>query len=316
MTVKRIGVAVSGPNSDAVMANISEVEKAGIPAVWLTTGGAGLDGLTIFAAATQRFETTLFGTSIVPTFPRHPIVVAQQVQVLSQLAPDRFRLGVGPSHRPTMEAMFGTNFHSPLGHLKEYVQILKTLFQTGAVDFSGKYYEAHAQIGNPINVPVMASALRAKSFEMCGEEADAAISWVCPQSYLENIAVPAITRGAASANRQTPGLIAHAPICVHENVDEVKIAVQQQLSNYPKLPFYQQMFHDAGFPEAFEGVWSDGMINGTVISGTENEVAERIYGLFDMGATEILVSVVQAGESKNTSHERTLKLLGDISRDL
>ena len=76
------------------------------------------------------------------------------------------------------------------------------------------------------------------------------------------------------------------------------------------------MFHDAGFPEAFEGVWSDGMINGTVISGTEDEVAERIYGLLDMGATEILVSVVQAGESKDISQERTLKLLGDISRDL
>jgi alkanesulfonate monooxygenase SsuD/methylene tetrahydromethanopterin reductase-like flavin-dependent oxidoreductase (luciferase family) len=35
----------------------------------------------------------LLGTAITQTFPRHPIAVAQQVQVLAQLAPERFRLG-------------------------------------------------------------------------------------------------------------------------------------------------------------------------------------------------------------------------------
>ncbi len=196
MTNKRIGVAVSAPDVAGVMANIARVEKAGIPAVWLTTGGAGLDGLTIFAAAAERFKNINFGTSIVPTFPRHPIVMAQQVQVLAQLAPGRFRLGVGPSHGPTMRSMFGTDFREPLGHLKEYVQILKSLLQAGSVDFDGKYYQAHARIAAPVDVPVMASALRSGSFEACGAEADGAISWVCPAAYLEKIALPAIQKGA------------------------------------------------------------------------------------------------------------------------
>jgi alkanesulfonate monooxygenase SsuD/methylene tetrahydromethanopterin reductase-like flavin-dependent oxidoreductase (luciferase family) len=50
--------------------------------------------------------------------------MVQQTQVVAQLAPGRFRLGVGPSHRPMMESM-GMNFTSPLGHLREYVHILK-----------------------------------------------------------------------------------------------------------------------------------------------------------------------------------------------
>jgi F420-dependent oxidoreductase-like protein len=298
------------------MANIEKAEELGIPAVWLTTGGAGLDALTLFAAATQRTKNVIMGTSITPTFPRHPIVAAQQVQVLSQLAPGRFRLGVGPSHGPTMRRMFGANFHAPLGHLREYVQILKSLLQQGSVDFDGKYYQAHATIAAPINVPVMASALQAGSFEFCGAEADGAISWVCPGAYLREVALPALQKGAEEAVRPVPPLIAHAPVCVHDDPAEVRVAVQQQLANYPRLPFYQRMFIAAGFPEAAEEVWSDGMIEGIVLSGNEEKVRQRLNSLFDMGASEILVSVVHAGSDRNASVDRTMGLLAAVSRSL
>ena len=314
MPTSRIGVAVSSPDANTIMSNIDTASTAGVESVWLTTGGAGLDGLTIFSAATQRFENMCFGTSIVPTFPRHPIVIAQQVQVISQLAPGRFKLGIGPSHRPTMESMFGTNFHHPLGHLREYVEILKTLFSTGSVDFTGEYYHATAQISAPVDVPVLASALREKSFEMCGEQADGAISWVCPRSHLEKTALPSIKRGAETAGRHAPGLIAHAPVCVHENFDEIREGVQKQLSNYPKLPFYQQMFSEAGYPEAFENTWSNRMIEGTAIFGTEEQVSEQIQELFSMGASDILVSIVEAGQNSRKSYERTMNLLGELSK--
>ncbi len=316
MTNKRIGVAVSAPDVAGVMDNISRVEKAGIPAVWLTTGGAGLDGLTIFAAAAERFKNITFGTSIVPTFPRHPIVMAQQVQVLAQLAPGRFRLGVGPSHGPTMRSMFGTDFREPLGHLKEYVQILKSLLQTGSVDFDGKYYQAHARIAAPVDVPVMASALRSGSFEACGAEADGAISWVCPAAYLGQVALPAINKGAQFAGRPAPPLIAHVPVCVHDDPDEIRAAVQQQLANYPRLPFYQRMFAAAGFPEAAEETWSDAMIEGTVLSGSAASVKAGLHGLLDMGAAEVLVSVVSAGDDPGASIDRSMQVLAEVSRDL
>ena len=95
--------------------------------------------------------------------------------VVSQLAPGRFRLGVGPSHRPIIEAM-GIPFASPLGHLHEYLRILKALLQQGRMDIDGTYYKAHETIPDPLDLPVMASALQHGSFELCGEEADGAIS--------------------------------------------------------------------------------------------------------------------------------------------
>src|ERR671922_2403199 len=126
MSQQLIGVAVPGETVQGALAMIERAEQLGIPAAWMTTGMARPDNLTTFAAAAVRTQRIKLGTSIVPTFPRHPLVTVQQTQVVAQLAPGRFRLGIGPSHRTTMQAM-GVNFQSPLGHLREYVHILKGL---------------------------------------------------------------------------------------------------------------------------------------------------------------------------------------------
>jgi len=231
---------------------------------------------------------------------------------VAQLAPGRFRLGVGPSHRPTMRAM-GIRLRSPLGHLKEYLQILKALLQTGKVDFDGEFYQAHETIAEPVDVPVMASALQRGSFELCGAEADGAISWICPPQYLRDVAVPAMKAGAQQAGRPVPPLIAHAPVCVHDNADEVRAAVRQQVMN-PRMPFYQRMLVDAGFPEATQGEWSDAMIDAVVFWGDETKVAERIQEMFSAGAAEVLISPIGAGEDQTESIHRTTRLIADLAK--
>ena len=315
MVEKRIGVAISGSNSPEVLSGIETAEKKGIQAAWLTTGGSGLDALTLFAGAAVTTRRIMLATSIMPTFPRHPVAVAQQVQVLAQLAPGRMRLGVGPSHRSTMQATFGADFRAPLGHLSEYLRILKALLHEGAVDFDGQYYKAHATIASPVDVPVMASALQPKSFELCGAEAEGAISWVCPRAYLRDVAMPAMRAGAERAGREPPPLIAHAPVCVHGDFGEVRAAVGERITN-PRQPFYQRMFAAAGFPEAADGTWSDAMIEGTVLWGSESRVAEGLEELFSLGATEVLASPIPAGTDPTGSMERTLSALAKAAQSL
>ena len=314
MSQKHIGVAIRGDRADDILAAIERAEQLGLHAAWMTTGGARPDSITIFAAAAVRTQRIKLGTSIVPTFPRHPMVMVQQAQVVAQLAPGRFRLGVGPSHRPMIESM-GLPFTSPLGHLREYVHILKALLQQGSVDFDGTYLKAHASIPEPLDVPVLASALQRGSFELCGEEADGAISWICPWIYLRDVALPAMRTGAERAGRPVPPLIAHAPVCVHEHADEVRAAVRQQIMN-PRLPFYQQMLVAAGFPEAERGTWSDGMIDAVVAWGNERQVAERLHEMLADGATEVLVSPVVAGSNRDASLDRTLRLLGQMAQSM
>ena len=311
MAEKLVGVAVRGNTIAEVQGNIQRAEELGIHAAWMTAGGASLDSLTCFAASAASTTNIKLGTSIVPTYPRHPLVTVQQAQVVAQLAPGRFRLGVGPSHRPTIESM-GIEFDAPLAHLREYLKILKAILQTGSVDFDGEHYSAHASIPGPLDVQVMGSALRKGSFALCGAESDGAISWICPLSYLRDVALPAMEQGAKEAGRPVPPLIAHAPVCVHDNPEEVRAAVREQIMN-PRLPYYQNMLVAAGYPEAESGDWSDAMIDGVVIWGDEETAAQGIQELFAMGATEVLASPITAGADRAASLERTMKLLGQAA---
>jgi alkanesulfonate monooxygenase SsuD/methylene tetrahydromethanopterin reductase-like flavin-dependent oxidoreductase (luciferase family) len=80
-----IGVAVTGQDAGEVLERIMHMEDLDIPAAWMTSGGAGRDSLTMFAAAAARTERILLGTSIVPIFPRHPVVTI----IMPQLSPNK-----------------------------------------------------------------------------------------------------------------------------------------------------------------------------------------------------------------------------------
>src|SRR2546428_76625 len=101
MMTKRIGLVLARPTPTAAVEAIILAEEHGVPAVWSTVGGTNPDALTMFAAAAVRTQRVLLGTSIVPVYPRHPLALASQALALADLAPGRFRLGMGSSHRPT-----------------------------------------------------------------------------------------------------------------------------------------------------------------------------------------------------------------------
>lgn len=316
MNTTRIGVAAMGGDPMSVIKRIETLESKGIGTAWLTTGGGGFDALTLFAAAGLQTKSICFGTSIVPTWSRHPVVTVQQVQVIAGIAPDRLRLGFGPSHKSIIEDGFGYEFKSPLTNLREYIHIVRSLLEEGSIDFDGRSYTAHIQIPRPIRgVPILASALRRTSFELCGAETDGAISWVCPYPYLRDVALPAIKEGARKAGRTTPPLIAHVPVSVHEDRDEVWSVARLKLRNYPRLPFYAHMFADAGYPGALENAtWDDQMLENVVISGTEEQVASSIEGLFEWGVSEVVAHILEVGEDKLKSWHRTLDLLTTLNR--
>jgi alkanesulfonate monooxygenase SsuD/methylene tetrahydromethanopterin reductase-like flavin-dependent oxidoreductase (luciferase family) len=137
---------------------------------------------------------------------------------------------------------------------------------------------------------------------------------VCPGLYLRDIALPALLRGADSAGRPMPPLVAHAPVCVHDHAEEIRAAVRQQFGFFAPSPFYQNMFRAAGFEEVTQGTWSDAMIDAVALWGDEARVADALTGLFALGATEILVSPGPAGTNREASLERTLRLLSQVAQ--
>ena len=281
-----IGVYVPEPDAQQQVQRIAEAEQAGVPSFWLTMGGTAPDVGIIYGAAAMITSKIKLGTSIVP------IAHAQQAVALNALAPGRFRLGIGPSHPTSMSQFFGVEYVRPLKELREYLTILTDLIHKGEATYEGEFAQTHgATIPAPIDVPVMASALQAGSFRLCGELSDGAISWVAPWNYLRDLALPSMKEGAAKAGRPTPPLAAHTPVFFGNREDMLGQA-RKLLGRYTTLPNYQRMMVAAGFDDVEAGGNPDPFLEGLVVSGSDDQVIDGLTTIIREGAGEIIVHPV------------------------
>ena len=176
--------------------------------------------------------------------------MAQQALAVQDLAPGRFRLGIGPSHRFLIEDMYGLQHSKPLAHLREYVEILRTALWDGKVSYHGELYNVEAMFPRTSQIPIFISTLGKNAFQLAGQIADGAITWVCPIPYLINTGIPALRSSASATGRSTPKLIAHVPVALSEDRDSALSAGHRFLDFYAKIPFYANMFSNAGFQMA------------------------------------------------------------------
>ncbi|MFL5628725.1 MAG: LLM class flavin-dependent oxidoreductase [Ktedonobacteraceae bacterium] len=307
----RIGLAIEKREAMAAISAIADAEAAGVEQVWMTQSPPTLDTLTLFAAAATRTKHIRMGTSIVPTYPRHPLVLAQQALTVSDLAPGRLRLGVGPSHRPSIEGVYGLQQTAPLAHLSEYVAVLRAALWEGRVDYHGNYFNVTATLPRTASIPILISALREGAFHLAGEIADGAISWLCPVPYLLNKALPALRAGARARGRPTPPLVAHILVALNEDEKVAQDAARKRIQYYTALPFYARMFADAGFPVTPDGTGLEALARSLVVYGNEAAIARQLTELLAQGLDELLVLLVPV---QDASHElgQLVRLIGSM----
>lgn len=293
------GLVIPRGNASALVARIAQAEQRGIERAWTTVGGPTADPVTAYAAAGAATGRIGLGTAVTPTYPRHPITLAAQAIALNDLAPGRIRLGVGTSHRPTIEGGYGIPMGKPLAHLREYVTILRSLLWEGSVDFAGDYFTVKTALPPSVaapEIPVPISALRPNAFRLAGEIADGAISWVTPIDYLTETALPAMRAGADAAGRERPPLVAHVPVAVSTDRAAARAAFRAQFPVYPKLPFYAAMFAAAGYPVTAEAEMSDDLVDVLTVSGNPDEVRARLEEIRSRGIDELMISHVAVAD--------------------
>jgi alkanesulfonate monooxygenase SsuD/methylene tetrahydromethanopterin reductase-like flavin-dependent oxidoreductase (luciferase family) len=141
----------------------------------------GFDPIMALAAAGPATTELLLGVAVVPTWPRHPVVMAQQAATASALTGGRFRLGVGPSHEPVM-GMYGIDASRPLGHLEDYLTIVQGLLHQGNVRHKGERYRVTAflDVADAPPPPVRLAVLRPRMCRLAGRLADGALPWLTP----------------------------------------------------------------------------------------------------------------------------------------
>ncbi len=309
---ERVGLAIAATDAASTVARIREAEQAGVRQVWMTQSPGTLDTLTIFAVAATQTTHVRLGTAIVPDYPRHPLVMAQQAATINALAPGRLRLGVGPSHRHIIVDMYGLEMPSPLAYLREYVEVLRQGLWEGRVNHTGRFFKVAASLPRPERVPLLISALGEKAFRLAGEISDGAISWVTPVPYLLDTGLPALRAGAEAQGRPVPPLVAHIPVAMSTDEAAVQAAARSRIAYYAKAPFYAHMFASAGFPVSDDGGGLPALLKELVVSGDQAQVEQRLRELLASGLDELLLMLIPV---KDEARERgeLMQVIGGLS---
>ena len=307
----RVGLVIEARDVETAINKIRAAEQAGVQQVWMTQSVGMLDTLTLFAAAAAHTSQIRFGTSIVPIYPRHPLVMAQQAVTVDSLAPGRLRLGVGTSHRHAMENIYGLSMSSPLAYLREYVEVMRQVLWEGRVDHQGKFFRVNTSFPRTARIPLLVSAIGEKAFRQAGEIADGAITWVCPVPYLLDKALPALRAGAQAHDRPVPPLVAHIPIAMSTDETAVHEAAMSRISYYTKAPFYAHMFAEAGFPIAADGSGTDRLVKALVVAGDQVQVEKRLRELIAGGLDELLLMLVPVADEAR-EREQLLQIIASL----
>ena len=313
-TRERVGLVVDGTNAVAAIKTIAAAEAAGVQQIWMAQPPSSPDVLTTLAAAATKTSTIRLGTSIVPTYPRHPLVLAQQALSLHDIAPGRLRLGIGPSHQAIIEGIYGLSQATPLAHLREYVKVLRAALWEGKVDHHGQFFNVVVTLPRTTQTPVLISTLGKKAFELAGEIADGALSWVCPVQYMLNTGIPTLRTAAVASGRSAspPPLVAHISVALSQDRHSVLDAGHQVLDMYAKFPFYVKMFADAGFPlTAGQMVVPDNLVESLIVSGNEATVTERLTELLAAGLDELMITLVPVKDAVDEL-TRLMHLIGQL----
>ena len=261
--VRRAAYVNPGRDLGAAVALARRAEAAGYESVWVTHG-LGRDSFLVLAAYAAATTTLRLGNGVVPIYPRHPVAMAQAALTLSELSGGRFTLGVGVSHRESMEAMLGLALTEPLAVMREYVAVLRGALGAGAA-FEGRHFKVRWSLAlpeRPAPPPVYLAALSRKMLELAGEIADGAILWLCPPTYVREVAVPALERGRKRAGKTLDGfeIVAAVPLAVTDDPRAARAAFSGELARYLVLPFYRAMLEASGLGEGVRAFDRDGAV--------------------------------------------------------
>lgn len=301
-----IGVMVGGNGLEAVVAAVRDAAGAGLRRVWLPQVFSG-EALTIIAVAGREIPDIEFGTAVIPTYPRHPLLLAEQaLTTAAAVGSGRLHLGIGLSHQLVIEGMLGMAFEKPAIHMREYLSALRPALEGQPVAVRGETLQANTLMG-PLRVdgagpvPILVAALGPAMLRVAGELADGTLTWMAAPQVIGDRIAPSITAAAGAAGRPRPRVGVGLPVAVTNDVDAALERAAATYAVYGSLPSYRRLLDEAGI----EGP------AGVVIAGDEDEVAGRIRGLADVGATEFLA----APFGSRAEREETLRVLAALSSE-
>jgi F420-dependent oxidoreductase-like protein len=184
------------------------------------------------------------GVGIVPTYPRHPLALAQQAATAQAFCGGRLTLGVGVSHRPVIEDLHGLAYQHPAAHMRDYLSVLVPLLREGSVCYRGNFYEVDGGFTVPGTSPVsvLVGALSPLMVQAAGELADGVVTWLAGPRTLGEQIVPQLHRSAAgqAESGAAPRVVAALPVALSADGAASRQAADGVFARYAGFDNYRR----------------------------------------------------------------------------
>lgn len=274
------GIGVGGPLA-LVGPMAKMVEDAGFESCWVaeTTNTSTVGA----AAAIQATSKIKVGTAITLAFPRSPTITAMTAWDLDELSGGRFILGLGTQVKRVNENRFSVPFEHPARKLKEYAQVLRTVWSANRgqdVVHEGRFYTVtmpsfHASpLPDRRDVPIYFAAVGRLMARTCGEVADGLLGHpLASPRYLAEVVRPAIAEGAQRSGRKPEecNLTASPLISISDDADVARRELKLQIAFYATTRSYRAILELHG----------RGSVVGDLRSAFEARDKDRMVELID-----------------------------------
>lgn len=290
---------------------------------------AGRDSLTVLAAYACRTERIRLGTGVLPMYSRTPAATAQTAATIDELSGGRMVLGIGVSHKVTVEGWYGQAIDKPVREMREYARAVRAIlrgedppadnekFRTG---FRFMGYEARADL------PLYIAGLSPAMLRLAGELGDGVMLWLCNPDYIRDVVVPEVTKGRERAGKPLDGfdVVAAVPAAVTDDPDAARGRLRGDLVAYFSLPFYRKMIERSGYgddvsafdagmerggPQAAVEAISDRFLTNLAAIGSADEAEASLRRYQESGTTSPCV-----GGVPGTDFDVTLEALAHLTR--
>lgn len=275
---------------DESIARAKTAERLGCESVWTTQLPDARDASLVLAAYAANTEHVKLGTAVLPIYTRHPTAMAQMAATLDEMSGGRFILGLGISHKVTVEGMWGLTLEHPVDAMREYLTIVRTTLRDGGCSLEGRHFTARWAYSAPRrpDLQVMLAALNPKMLELAGEMSDGVVLYMCSPRYIADHILPVIKAGRQKIGKDLEGfeVIAAIPICLTSDRAAGRDVFRQTVTRYASLPYYRKMMDASGFKdELAEGSVSDGMVDELAGIGDEQAIHDTVQRYRDAGVT-------------------------------
>jgi len=300
----RIGLNGGASSIERFIEQAQTAEAEGFSSLWYPSAIAG-DPVAAMAAAGRATSSIELGTAVLQSYTSHPVLQANRMAGAAfAMGRAGLTLGIGPSHAPVIDGMFGMSYETPGRHTEAYVEIVTALLRGERVDVDGPEYTVRGVQAAPAPFPVqvLIAALAPRLLRIAGAVADGTILWMANARAIESHVVPRIGKAAADAGRPSPRIIAGLPVAVHDDVAEARAVAAKQFAVYGQLPNYQRILEHGDVAGPADAA----------IVGDEAAVAEQLQALITAGATDVWAAPFPVGEDAAGSRARTRALLKEL----